>query len=77
MATVLVPQKLSSPTEFIFNVKLSWDDRHQAHTSLLWKLGFHTNHSDISITPLSYIVLSSYLVQLFLGMLSGDPEDSD
>ena len=77
MATVVILQSLSSPTEFIFNVKLSWDDRHEAHTSLLWKLGCHTNHSDISMTPLSQVVLSSYLVQLFLGMLPGDPEDSD
>ena len=53
MATAVIPQYLSSPTEFIFSVKLSWDDRHQVHTSLLWKLGCHANHSDISITPLS------------------------
>ena len=32
MATVVIPEKLSSSTEFIFSVKLSWDDRHQAHT---------------------------------------------
>ena len=29
------------------------------------------------ITSLSLVVLSSYLVQCFLGMLPSDPEDSD
>ena len=48
-------------SEFIFGIKLSWDNRHQLHTSLLQQLGCHGNYSDTSISPLSLDVLSSYL----------------
>ena len=39
--------------EFIFGMEVLWDNRHQPHTSLLWKLGCHGNQSEISITHLS------------------------
>ena len=34
------------------------------HTSLLWQLGYHGNHSDTSITILSYFVVFSMKVLL-------------
>ena len=39
-----------SPIEVIFGMKLSEDDRHQIHTSLLWYLGHHGNQSVMLIT---------------------------
>ena len=52
--------------EFTFGTELGWDNRHQPHTSLLWKLGCHGNQSETSITSLSKVLLSSYLVRRFL-----------
>ena len=45
-------------------------NKYQPHTSLLWYLGYHGNHTDMSITPLFYVILSPYLVQRFFGMIS-------
>ena len=42
-----------SRIEFIFGKEVPWDNRHQPHTSLLWKLSYHGNQSETSITPLS------------------------
>ena len=33
------------------------------------QLGYHSNHSDMSLTPLSYVVLSPYLVWRFFGII--------
>ena len=38
------------PIEFIFGMKLCWDE---LHTSLLQQLGYHCNYSDTSVTALS------------------------
>ena len=35
----------------MFGVEVSWDNRHQPHTLLLWQLSFHSNQSETSITP--------------------------
>ena len=48
----LVKEGLSR-IEFIFAIKVSWDNRHKPHTSLLWLLSQHINQSETSITPLS------------------------
>ena len=32
---------------FIFGMEFPWDNRHQPHTSLLWSLGYHGNHSNV------------------------------
>ena len=48
----LVKEGLSR-IEFIFALKVSWDNKHQPHTSLLWLLSQHSNQSETSITPLS------------------------
>ena len=45
-------------------------NKHQPHTSLLWYLGYHGNHTDMSITPSFYVIFSPYLVQRFFGMIS-------
>ena len=42
-----------SCTEFTFHTEVHWDNRHQPHTSLLWKLGCHSNQSETSINSLS------------------------
>ena len=42
-----------SRIESIFAMEVLWDDRHQLHTSLPWKLGCHGNQSETSITHLS------------------------
>ena len=47
-----------SPTEFIFGMKLPWDE---LHTSLLQQLHYYGSYSDSSITALSLDVLSSCL----------------
>ena len=39
--------------EFKFRTEVRWDNRHQSHTSLLWKLGCHGNQGKTSITSLS------------------------
>ena len=57
-------------TEFIFGIKISWDNRHYLHTSMLQQLSCHGNYSDTSITPLSLDVLSSYLAWHFRGTLN-------
>ena len=36
----------------LFGIQVRWDNRHQRHTSMLWKLGCHGNHSETSITAL-------------------------
>ena len=64
MATKVIPlYNLFSlnHTEFIFGIKLPWDNRNQLPTSLLQELGCHGNYSNASITALSLDVLSSYL----------------
>ena len=53
--------------EVILGMKLPCNDRHQPHTSLLWKLSCHGNESETLITHLSQVVLSSYLVWRLLG----------
>ena len=42
---------------------------HQQDTWLLWLIGYIGKQSDMSITPLFYIVLSSYLLWRFLGTI--------
>ena len=42
-----------SRIEFIFGMEVPWDNRHQPHTLLLWKLSHHGNQSETSLTPLS------------------------
>ena len=53
--------------EFIFGNEIPWDNRHQPHTSLLWKHSYHDNQNKTAITPLFYAVLSAYLVGGSLG----------
>ena len=48
--------------ESIFRMEVLWEDRHQQHTSLP---SYHGNHSDISITLLSWAILSPSLVWEF------------
>ena len=55
--------------ESIFGIEVLWEDRHQPHTSLLWYLCYHSNHSDMSITLLSQVILSSHLVWRFFGTI--------
>ena len=56
-----------SPTEFIFGMKLPWDE---LHTSLLQQLHYYGSYSDSSITALSLDVLSSCLARDFPESLS-------
>ena len=47
-------------------MEVPWDDMHQPHSLLLQLLGYHANHSDMSITPLPQVILSSYLLLTLL-----------
>ena len=47
-------------------MEVLWEDRHQPHSSLLWKLGCHGNQSETTVTDLSQVILSSYLTWSFL-----------
>ena len=57
-------------TDFIFGIKISWDNRHQLHTFNATQLSCHGNYSDTSITPLSLDLLISYLAWHFHGTLN-------
>ena len=46
-------------------MEVRWDNRHQPHTMMLWELGCHGDQSETSITNLSRVVLSLYLLWRF------------
>ena len=52
--------------ESIFAMEVLWDDGHQPHTSLLWKLCYHGNQSKTAIT---HLLSTSYLVWRFRGVI--------
>ena len=54
---------------FVFDMEVPSDDRHQRHSSLPCKLSCHDNESEILIIVLSEVVLNSYVVWRFLGII--------
>ena len=54
-----------SRTDFRFGMEVLWDNRHQPYTSLLCQFSCHGNQLKISITPLFWVALRSYLVWRF------------
>ena len=52
-----------SRIESTFAMEVCWDNRHQPHTSLIWKLCCHGNQSETSITHL----LKLYRVNIWYG----------
>ena len=42
--------------EFMFGMEVSWDNRHQPHTLLLWELSCHSNQSETSVTPYRILI---------------------
>ena len=47
--------------EFIFGIKLAWDNTDQLHTSLLLQLSCHGNYNNTTITSLSLDVLKVHI----------------
>ena len=60
-------------------MEVLWDNRHQPHTSLLWKLGCHGNQSATSIAYLSYLVYGNVAVSMAMryGLMPIVPKNLD
>ena len=65
----LINSFVLSHIELVVATEVPWNDSYQLHASLLWKFCYHGNQTETSITPLSWVLLSSYLVWRFLGMI--------
>ena len=40
----------------MFGMEVSWDNRHQPHTLLLWSLSCYSNQRETSLTPYHFLI---------------------